>query len=99
MSHLRICPDCESSSEVSRRDFLKTAGVAALAVGATPLLAHGAVSLPAGSTPESVAKLLFESLKTEARSKEGSIGVSLAQKNDEVVVVRVQEGAPASRSG
>ena len=64
MSHIRICPDCESNSEFSRRDFLKSAGVAgaaAMAVGAAPLVAR-AVDIPAGSSPETVTKLLYESL-------------------------------------
>ena len=39
---IRICPDCESSSEVSRREFLRSAGAAALVVGAAPLVARGA---------------------------------------------------------
>jgi hypothetical protein len=64
MSHIRICPDCDSNSEFSRRDFLKTAGAAALAVGAAPLVARAA-EIPSGSTPESVSKLLYQSLTPE----------------------------------
>ncbi len=66
MSHIRICPDCESNSEVSRREFLKTAGAAAIAVGAVPLVA-GAGEIPASSSAETVSKLLFESLKPEQK--------------------------------
>jgi hypothetical protein len=67
MSHIRICRDCDSHSEYSRREFLKTAGTAALAVGAAPLLARAA-DIPAGSPPETVSKLLYESL-TPAQKK------------------------------
>src|SRR5262245_57077072 len=66
MSHIRPCPDCDSSSDYSRREFLRSAGAAALAVGAAPLLAH-AIDIPSGSTPETVAKLLYESLSDEQR--------------------------------
>jgi hypothetical protein len=66
MSHIRICPDCDSNAEYSRREFLKSAGAAALAVGAAPLVAR-AVDIPAGSTPETVSKLLFESLTPEQK--------------------------------
>ncbi len=69
MSHIRICSDCESGSPVSRRQFIRTAGVAAAAVGAAPLLARADVSLSADSPPETVAKLLFESL-SDAQKKE-----------------------------
>ena len=70
MSHIRICPDCESSSEVTRREFLRTTGAAAaVAVGASPLLARAAVAIPADSTPESVAKMLYESM-SDAQKKE-----------------------------
>jgi len=71
MSHIRICRDCESPAEVNRREFLKTTvltttGAAALAVGAAPLLAHAA-DIPAESTPETVSKLLYESLTPEQK--------------------------------
>jgi hypothetical protein len=69
MSHDRVCPDCAEGGEYSRREFLKTASAAALAVGASPLLAHAAVDIPSGSTPESVAKMLFESLKPEQKKE------------------------------
>jgi hypothetical protein len=65
----RVCPDCESNSDVNRREFLKTAGAAAVAVGASPLVARAAVSIPTGSTPESVTKLLYESLKDEQKKE------------------------------
>jgi hypothetical protein len=66
MSHIRICRDCDSPSDVSRRQSLKSAGAAALAVGATPLLAN-AITISVGSTPESVSKLLFESLSPKQK--------------------------------
>jgi Protein of unknown function (DUF3500)/TAT (twin-arginine translocation) pathway signal sequence len=64
MSHIRICSDCDSNSDFSRRQFLKSAGAAALAVGAAPLVAR-AVDIPADSAPETVTKLLYESLTPE----------------------------------
>ena len=66
MAHIRICRDCDSPSDVSRREFLKSAGAAALAVGAAPLLARAA-DIPAGSTPETVSKLLYESLSPKQK--------------------------------
>ncbi len=70
MSHVRICSDCEDRSHVSRRDFLKTAGTAAvLAAGAAPLAARAAEGLDKDATPETAAKLLYESLN-DAQRKE-----------------------------
>jgi hypothetical protein len=66
---IRVCSDCESSSEVSRREFLRSAGAAALVVGAAPLVARGADAIAPGSTPETVTKLLYESL-SDAQRKE-----------------------------
>ncbi|REK13084.1 MAG: DUF3500 domain-containing protein [Planctomycetota bacterium] len=68
MSHIRICRDCEPSSEVSRRAFLKSAGAAAVAVGASPLLLHAADNASGGSA-ESVAKHLYESLSPKQKEK------------------------------
>src|SRR5262245_29339999 len=67
--NIRVCPDCESSSEVSRREFLRSAGTAALVVGAAPLVARGAEAIAPGSAPETVTKLLYESL-SDAQRKE-----------------------------
>lgn len=67
MSNDRLCPDADSSVDVSRREFLKAVGAAALAVGATPLVA-GAATLKA-SEPETVAKLLYESLSEKQRQE------------------------------
>lgn len=70
MSHIRICRDCESSSDVTRRDFIKSAGAAALAVGtatAMPLLARAAAPIAADTPPETVTKLLYESLSDEQK--------------------------------
>ncbi len=66
MSLIRICRDCDSLSDVSRREFLKSAGAAALAVGASPLLARAA-AVPAAGTPETVSKLLYESLTPQQK--------------------------------
>src|SRR5262245_16291255 len=62
MSGQRICPDCDSSSEVTRRDFLKTAGAAALAAGVAPTLAYADFTPAKDLTPETVVKLLYESM-------------------------------------
>ena len=66
MSHIRICRDCDSPSDVSRREFLKSAGAAALAVGAAPLFARAADTASAG-TPETVSKVLYESLSPKQK--------------------------------
>ncbi|HEY2892673.1 MAG TPA: DUF3500 domain-containing protein [Pirellulales bacterium] len=65
MSLHRICPDCDAS-DLSRRTFLKTAGATALVVGAA-----GAAKLPdlGSSPPETVTKLLYESLNDEQRKE------------------------------
>ena len=68
MSHDRPCSDCTDSSEVSRRKFIKTAGAAAVAVGAVPLVARGDAKIPADAPPETVTKLLYESL-SDAQKK------------------------------
>jgi uncharacterized protein DUF3500 len=68
MSHIRICPDCESSSEFTRRDFMKSAGAAALAVGAAPLMARAA-AVAADAPPETVTKLLYESLSDQQKKE------------------------------
>lgn len=66
MSDQRNCPDCHASADVSRREFLKAAGAAAVAVGAAPLVARGADST---STPETLVKSLYETL-SDAQRKE-----------------------------
>lgn len=66
MSHIRICRDCEPHSEYSRRDFLKTAGAAAIVAGAAPLVGRAA-EIPAGTTAETASKLLYESLSPEQK--------------------------------
>ena len=69
MSHIRTSSDCESSASVDRRQFIKTAGVAAAAVGASPLLAQANVSIPKDAPAETVAKLLFESLSDKQKEE------------------------------
>ena len=69
MSHIRICSDCESAAPVSRREFIKTAGAAAVAVGAMPLVARADVSIAKDATPETVTQLLYESL-SDGQKKE-----------------------------
>jgi hypothetical protein len=70
----RECPDCASEhGSFDRRDFLKAAGVAAVAAGSAPLaFPNWAVAKAAPSVsgkPESVVKTLFDSLKEEQRKK------------------------------
>ncbi len=64
----RVCPDCESNVDAfTRRDFLKAAGAATVAVGASPL--WSVADEAASSQPESVVKLLYESLSPGQREK------------------------------
>jgi hypothetical protein len=64
------CPDCDPRSDsVNRRDFLKTASAAAVAVGSAPLWAPAAETASAGSSPETVVKSLYESLKPEQKQQ------------------------------
>jgi hypothetical protein len=62
------CPDCDSKSDaVSRRDFIKTASAATVALGTSPLWAASAEA--AATQPESIVKVLYESLKPGQREK------------------------------
>jgi hypothetical protein len=75
----RHCPDCDSSSDsISRRKFLRNAGVAgaaAVAAGAIPAWSRAADATagnsPAagGALPESLVKGLFESLSDQQKAK------------------------------
>jgi hypothetical protein len=69
----RNCPDCDTNpASIDRRDFLKTAGAAAVAGSAALSLPNWAVAKNAatpGAKPESVVKTLYESLKPEQRKK------------------------------
>jgi len=69
MSNQRTtCPDCESGFEsLTRRTFLKTAGVAAVAASSMPVWAQGKEAATAAETPESVVKLLFESMSDKQK--------------------------------
>jgi hypothetical protein len=67
MSYIRICSDCESGAPLDRRAFIKTVGAAAVAVGASPLLARADVSIAKDAPSETVAKMLFESLSPEQK--------------------------------
>src|SRR5689334_19970398 len=65
-SQSRICPDCESSESVSRRDFIRTTGVAAAAIASgLPNLCSADASTT--STPETVVKTLYESLSDQQK--------------------------------
>ena len=60
-NHERRCSDCESN--YSRRDFLKTAGVAAALAGTSlPVWAQAKDTRAASSGAESMVKVLYESL-------------------------------------
>ncbi len=69
----RECPDCASDQRsFDRRDFLKTASVAAVAGSASLALPNWAVAKDAPAVagkPESVVKTLYDSLKEEQRKK------------------------------
>ena len=65
---LRACPDCDSNLDAhTRRDFLKAAGAATVAVTASPLWTLAADA--AASQPESIVKVLYESLTPAQREK------------------------------
>jgi len=65
------CPDCGCGQDaVDRRQFLKTAGTVAAVAGSYPLWATPrAVATETASTPESVVKVLYESLTPGQREK------------------------------
>jgi len=79
----RSCLDCDSVSgeisSVNRRDFLKTASVAALAAGSLPLWAEprailaaepaAAAASAAAGTPESLVKVLFDGLSATQKKE------------------------------
>jgi hypothetical protein len=68
-----VCPDCgEETHSPNRRDFLKGVGAAAVAASANvlPLFATPRPALaaePAKARPETITKLLYDSLKDEQR--------------------------------
>ena len=69
----RECPDCGSGFQsFDRRDFLKTAGVAAVAGSASLAIPNWSAAKDAPSAaakPDSVVKTLYDSLKDEQRKK------------------------------
>ena len=68
-----FCPDCDRSVElfemVDRRRFLQTAGVAAASVASIPVWAQAKDASAAKSAPESVVKLLYESLSNQQKQQ------------------------------
>jgi hypothetical protein len=76
---MRVCPDCDTSSEsLSRRQFLAAGSAAALALSGAPVWAEegkkatvkaAAKATAAASTPESLVKVLYDTL-TEAQKKD-----------------------------
>ncbi len=68
---VRACPDCESEfAGFTRRDFLRVAGAASVAVGAGGLLLPKALAAPdASGKPESIVKHLYGTLSDEQKSK------------------------------
>lgn len=71
----RTCPDCSNeTSPVNRREFIKTAGATAVAISALPVwigspAARAAETPAAKPAPESVVKVLYESLSAEQKGK------------------------------
>ena len=66
----RPCPDCNVvDSPIDRRRFLQQAGVAAVAAGTVPLWAQAKDAAAVSSGPESVVKVLFESLSSEQKQE------------------------------
>lgn len=67
----RTCPDCDlENGQFNRRDFMKTAGVAAVAAGALPVFATAkATAADSASEPESVVKLLYDALTPEQKKQ------------------------------
>jgi hypothetical protein len=67
--YTRACPDCEPRTDLTRREFLRTVGGAAIALtaGSLPLIGPAHAAKPAGK-PETLVKTLYDSL-TEAQRK------------------------------
>jgi hypothetical protein len=68
------CPDCENTNfldtqPVTRRKFLATSSAAALAASALPAWNFAAAADAAAKTPESLVKVLYDSLQPEQRGK------------------------------
>ena len=64
---IRRCPDCDSSFDsLARRDFLRVTS-AAVAATAIPVLGRAADSPQSVKTPETVVKVLYDSLTPEQR--------------------------------
>lgn len=64
------CPDCESDySFVTRRDFLRASSAAVVAAGVVPTLSLAEETPTKKETPETIVKLLYDSLKPEQRKE------------------------------
>ncbi|MBX6313321.1 MAG: DUF3500 domain-containing protein [Isosphaeraceae bacterium] len=65
------CPACREEESLTRRDFVRTVGGAALAGGLLPLIGSAGRAVAAGPTPKSAAetavKRLYDSLSAEQR--------------------------------
>lgn len=76
-AEIRRCPDCDGPADgVSRREFLKTAGAATLALGGSSLSPVGSLvsraAAPAGaarSAPETLVKTLYDSFNDRQRKE------------------------------
>lgn len=67
---IRQCPDCETEGSMfNRRDFLRTTGGAVVASGVIPTLTLAADAPAKKQAPETLVKVLFDSLKPEQRKE------------------------------
>jgi len=64
------CPDCDGmETSVPRRTFLKSASVAAVAASSVPVFAHARDTKKKTREPESVVKVLYESLNDDQKKE------------------------------
>jgi hypothetical protein len=70
MTRQRICPDCHfEGTAVTRRRFLQTSGALALGASSWPVWAQAKDTPATASQPESVVKLLYESLSEDQKKQ------------------------------
>jgi len=62
------CPDCSGPVDsVNRRDFLRAAGAAAVAISTTPVWLRAEPTAAVKGEPETIVKILFDSLSSEQK--------------------------------